>query len=57
MSLRHSKVDEQNPNSSTFLNKVIFPAVTPNTRSNPAYSTFIYDTETGKAENLKSTYL
>ena len=57
MSLRYSKVDEQNPNSQNFLNKVIFPAVTATSRTNPGYSTFLYNTVTGQAENLKSSYL
>ena len=57
MSIRYSKVDEQDPSSANFLNKVLFPAVSPTTKTNPGFSTFDYNTETGEAENLKSTYI
>ena len=40
MSLRYSKVDESDQNSANFLNKIIFPPVTSNSRTNPAFSTF-----------------
>ena len=57
MSVRYSKVDERDPKSANFLNKIIFPAVSATSRTNPAYSTFLYDTETGQAGNLKSYYI
>ena len=57
MSIRHSKVDESDPSSANVLNKVLFPAVSSTSRTNPGFSTFTYNTETGKAENLKSTFI
>ena len=57
MSIRYSKVDEQDSKSPNFLNKVLFPAVSPTTRTNPGYSTFTFDTDAGKAQNLKSTFI
>ena len=57
MSLRYSKIDEQDSSSANFLNKVLFPAVSSTSRTNPGFSTFEYNTETGEAENLKSYFI
>ena len=40
-----------------FLNKILFPSITPNASSQPAFSTFQYDTEEKTFENLEITYL
>ena len=57
MSIRYSRVAESDSSSPTALNKVLFPAVSSTSRTNPGFSTFIYDTESGQAENLKSTFI
>ena len=40
-----------------FLNKILFPSLTPNASSQPAFSTFQFDTDAMTFENLEITYL
>ena len=40
-----------------YLNKVIFPGFTSSTSQQPGYATFWYDTDTGKATDLKMTFV
>ena len=57
MGIRYSKVDENDSSSANYLNKVLFPAVSPVSHTNPAFSTFTYDSTLKEASNLKSTFL
>ena len=43
--------------SANYLNKILFPAVSPVSHTNPAFSTFTYDSGTKEASNLKSTFV
>ena len=57
MDIRYSKVDASDSSSANYLNKILFPAVSPNSYTNPGFSTFIYDTDKKEANSLKSTFL
>lgn len=57
MDIRVSKVDIKDSSSANYLNKVLFPSVSPNSHTNPGFSTFQYDSDTKKASGLKTTFL
>ena len=57
MAIRYSKVNPEDNSSANYLNKILFPSVTPGSYTNPAFSTFQYDTGTKEASSLKSTFL
>ena len=57
MGIRYSKVDENDSSSANYLNKILFPAVSPVSHTNPAFSTFTYDSSTMEASNLKTTFV
>ena len=40
-----------------YLNKVLFPGLTPTNKTNPGFGTFEYDSETGVVNKLKFTYV
>ena len=40
-----------------YLNKVLFPGVTASSRTQPGYGTFVYNSETKQAEELKLTFV
>ena len=50
-------VNNQDEQSPFYLNKVLFPGLTGASNTQPGFATFIYDTETEKAEQLKFTYV
>ncbi len=53
--LRYHEVDDSP--GEYFLTKVLFPSVTASSSTQPAFSTFEYDTETGVASNLQYTFI
>ena len=57
MDIRYSKVNKDDNSSANYLNKILFPSVSPNSYTNPAFSTFLYDTDTKETSGLKSTFL
>ena len=57
MDIRYSKVDPENSSSANYLNKILFPSVSPNSYTNSGFTTFEYDTVEKKATALKSTFL
>ena len=57
MGIRYSKEDTGDDSSANVLNKILFPAVSPNIGTNPAFSTFTFDTSSKTASNLKSSYI
>lgn len=40
-----------------YLNKIVFPGLTSNTSQQPGFGTFIYDTDTTTASQLKMTFV
>ena len=57
MDIRYSKVDSEDSSSANYLNKILFPSVSPNSYTNPGFTTFEYETVEKKATALKSTFL
>ena len=57
MGIRYNKVDDSDSSSANYLNKILFPSVSPNNHTNPAFSTFTYNSNSGDASDLKCTFL
>ena len=57
MGIRYNKVEDSDDSSANYLNKILFPSVSPNSMTNPGFSTFTYDTKSSEASNLKCTFL
>lgn len=47
----------ENGEDKQYLNKILFPAISPNNYTQPTYSTFTYDTDAYKFNQLKFTSL
>lgn len=53
--MRYSEVEHKE--GDYYLNKVLFPGLTASSKTQPGFATFVYDSETRKAEQLKFTYI
>lgn len=57
MDIRYEMANSNDINSTNYLNKIIFPSISPNVYTNPGFSSFLYDTSKKEASNLKCTFL